>query len=54
MVFHFRVNREEDHAHIVSHIGQRTGLIAAAFEIVAGSPGVVLVRHFEKITRVQR
>ena len=54
VVLDLRIHCEENHADVISHIGQSAGLIAPAAEIVAGSPCVALARHLQKIAGMQR
>ena len=49
---HLGIYREKYHTHGIDHIRERTALICAVREIVAGSPRIRLAGHFKKVARM--
>ena len=49
-----RINHKQHHADAIPHVRLATSLIPAAVETMAGAPGTVFTRHFQKIAGVDR
>lgn len=52
--FYIIIYREENHTDSIPHIGLATGPIPSAIQAMTGLPRILLARHFQKVTGVNR